>query len=115
MSLEKPIAMVTGASAGLGVEYCRQLADSCEVIVAVGRRMERLQSLATELADQVEIHPVAVDLSKPEGVTRAVEVLHQQGPVDYLVKSIAIPGSCSFRGFIHELNELGIKNSAICL
>ena len=35
--------------------------------------------------------------------------------MDYLVKSIAIPGSCSFRGFIHELNELGIKNSAICL
>lgn len=87
MSLEKPTAMVTGASAGLGVEYCRQLADSCDVIVAVGRRRERLQSLAAELADQVEIHPVAVDLCKPEGVTRAIEVLHQQSPVDYLVNN----------------------------
>lgn len=87
MPFEKHTAMVTGASAGLGVEFCRQLAESCDVIIAVGRREDRLQSLAAELADQIEVHPVAVDLSRPEGVTEAIEALHQKGPVDYLVNN----------------------------
>ena len=90
MSLENPTAMVTGASAGLGAEFCRQLADSCDVIIAVGRREERLQSLAAELSGQVKIHPVAVDLSGREGVTGAVEALRQKGPVDYLVNNAGI-------------------------
>ncbi len=42
MSERKVIALVTGASAGLGAEFCRQLAPRCDVIIAVARRSERL-------------------------------------------------------------------------
>lgn len=87
MSAEKITALVTGASAGLGAEYCRQLAERCDVIIAVGRRADRLQALADELAGQVEVHPVAVDLAGIEGLTRTIETLRQKGPVDYLVNN----------------------------
>ena len=73
MSDHKIIALVTGASAGIGAEYCRQLAERCDLIIAVGRREERLRELADELADLVEVNCIAVDLATIEGTTRVVE------------------------------------------
>ena len=87
MSGHKKTALVTGASAGLGAEFCRQLAANCEVIIGVARRGDRLEALARELRGQVEIHIVQADLCTIEGVTRTVEALRQQGPVDYLVNN----------------------------
>jgi short-subunit dehydrogenase len=84
---EKTIALVTGASAGIGAEFCRQLASSCDVIIATGRREDALQALAAELSDQVELHPVVADLAAREGRTRVIEALRQKGPVDYLVNN----------------------------
>ncbi len=87
MSAHKITALVTGASAGLGAEFCRQLADRCDVIIAVARRGERLAQLGEELAGRVELHPVEADLNSVEGVARAMEALRQLGPVDYLVNN----------------------------
>ena len=89
MSEHKTTALVTGASAGLGREYCRQLAERCEVIIAVARRREALKDLAAELAGRAEVHPVVADLATVEGVARAMEALRQKGPVDYLVNNAA--------------------------
>jgi short-subunit dehydrogenase len=87
MSTGKTIALVTGASAGIGAEFCRQLAARCDVIIATGRREDRLQALAEELSDQVEMHTLAADLTTREGLTRVIEMLRQKGPVDYLVNN----------------------------
>ncbi len=87
MSDNKSIAMVTGASSGIGLEYCRQLAGRCDVILAVARRVDRLESLRDELAGQAEVHPVQADLATVEGVARCMEALRQQGPVDILVNN----------------------------
>jgi short-subunit dehydrogenase len=87
MTANKTTALVTGASAGLGAEFCRQLADRCEVIIAVARRGERLAQLRGELSGRAELHPVEADLNSVEGVARAMEALRQLGPVDYLVNN----------------------------
>lgn len=87
MSDHKTTALVTGASAGLGEEFCRQLAGPCDVIIAVARRGERLRELATELQGQVELHVLEADLNSIEGVARTMEALRQKGPVDYLVNN----------------------------
>ncbi len=58
--MTKPVALVTGASAGLGVEFARQLSSrGCRLVLAA-RRMERLEVLAAELGNA---RPVEIDLS----------------------------------------------------
>jgi hypothetical protein len=86
MSGHKVIALVTGASAGLGAEFCRQLAARCDVIITVARRRERLVALASELTD-VEVHCLEADLGSIEGVARTLEAIRQQGPVTFLVNN----------------------------
>ena len=87
MSEHKVVALVTGASAGIGAEYCRQLAERCDLIIAVGRREERLRELAAELANLVEVNCIAVDLAMIEGTTRVVERIRHIGSLDYLINS----------------------------
>ena len=80
-------ALVTGASAGLGTEFCRQLAPRCALIIAVARRKDRLEALASELDGRVKLHCLEADLGTIEGVARTMEAMRQQGPVDYLVNN----------------------------
>ncbi|MEM9253970.1 MAG: SDR family NAD(P)-dependent oxidoreductase [Pseudomonadota bacterium] len=87
MTEKKTIALVTGASSGLGAEFCRQLADVCDVVIGVARRLERLEALADELSSATELHCVQADLCTVEGLTQTMETLRQKGPVDYLVNN----------------------------
>jgi uncharacterized protein len=89
-------ALVTGASAGLGAEFCRQLAARCDVLIAVARRRERLDALAVELERAIEVRCLEADLCTIEGVARTMEAIRQQGPVDYLVNNA---GSGTFGRF----------------
>ena len=59
----RKVAVVTGASAGLGVEFARQLSKRGHALVLVARRKERLDELARELGSA---RAVAIDLSKPD-------------------------------------------------
>ncbi len=56
------VALVTGASAGLGVEFARQLAAKGRRLVLVARRKQRLDELAAELGNA---RAVEMDLSQP--------------------------------------------------
>ena len=87
MSDHKSTALVTGASSGLGEEFCRQLAERCPVIIAVARRRDRLEALREELAGRAEVHVVEADLLTVEGVAHTMEMLRQKGPVDLLVNN----------------------------
>lgn len=60
----KPIALITGASSGIGAEYARQLAVRGYDLILVARRRDRLEALASELKTQVEI--LTADLSQSE-------------------------------------------------
>ena len=87
MTQSETIALVTGASSGLGREFCRQLADRCSAIIAVARRADRLAELASELRGRVEVHAVAADLATVEGVAYTLDMLRQKGPVSILVNN----------------------------
>lgn len=87
MSNDK-LALVTGASAGIGREFAKQLAASCERMILVGRRQKRLQQLADELTDQgVSSQLLAVDLESDTGLNEVTQAIAAAEPLDYLVNN----------------------------
>jgi short-subunit dehydrogenase len=79
------IALVTGASAGLGEEFARQLAVKGMQLVLVARRQERLDELAAQLGNA---RAVAIDLSDEGAAPRLMADLAAHGEtVDLLVNN----------------------------
>ena len=77
-NLSMNIAIITGASSGMGVEFARQLArkDLYDEIWIIARRTEKLEGVAFEINSEIKKHlvrPVAMDISGKEGVQRFKE------------------------------------------
>ncbi len=109
MSDRKIIAMVTGASAGLGAEFCRQLAGRCDLIIAVARRAEPMAALAEQLRGETELYIVEADLTTTEGVARSMEAIRQKGPLDYLINNAGFSVLGSFEGAVID-DQLAMVN-----
>ena len=81
----KKVALVTGASAGLGVDFARQLSARGHRLVLAARRKERLEDLASELGNA---RAVAIDLSKAGAAAKLRADLEAHGEtVDLLVNN----------------------------
>ena len=95
-----PVALVTGASAGLGVEFARQLSKRGHRLVLAARRKERLEELAAELGNA---RAAAIDLSRPEAVTKLIADIEGAGEgVDLLINNAGF-------GLIGRFAELDAK------
>jgi hypothetical protein len=87
-SLENRVAIVTGASSGLGARFARVLDAAGARVVLAARRVDRLEVLAGEMSDAL---PVACDLSEPDQAGELVErTLSHYGRVDILVNNAGI-------------------------
>ena len=71
-----PIVLITGASAGLGVEFARQLSKRGHRLVLAARRKDRLEALARELGNA---RAVAIDLSKATAAAKLMANLETAG------------------------------------
>lgn len=74
------IAIVTGASSGLGAEYVRQL-DACECfneIWVIARRQERLAALQKQV--KTRLRPLICDLTKQESICQITALLKKKKP-----------------------------------
>ena len=70
------VALVTGASAGLGEEFARQLAAKGQRLVLVARRKDRIDTLAAELGNA---RAVELDLSEAGAASRLMKDLADHG------------------------------------
>ena len=63
-----PWALVTGASAGIGEEFARQLARMGLNLILIARRKQRIDDLARQLqsASKIQVKPIVADLSRPD-------------------------------------------------
>ncbi|MDO8105933.1 SDR family NAD(P)-dependent oxidoreductase [Isoptericola sp. b441] len=94
-------ALVTGASAGLGLEFAWQLATARHDVVLVARDAERLERLAGQLnaAAGVRAEVLPADLSRREDVERVADRLRQdERPVGLLVNNAGYSTGDSFVG-----------------
>jgi short-subunit dehydrogenase len=83
-----PIALVTGASSGIGEAFARELAARGYDLVVVARRRDRLEALAAELraSRTVSVHVIACDISDCDARQRAYSEIAALGrPVELLV------------------------------
>ncbi len=88
-------ALITGASAGLGSEFARQLAADGYDLVLTARREDRLRSLAAELDEEFgsKVEVISADLAHPGAPAAIVQTLQERGlTVDYLVNNAGIAG-----------------------
>ena len=96
----KKVALVTGASAGLGVEFARQLSKRGYSLVLAARRKDRLEELGKELGNA---RAVAIDLSKANAAAKLLADVEAAGEqVELLVNNAGF-------GLIGRFAELDAK------
>ena len=86
------IALVTGASSGLGARFARVLAANGAQVVLASRRVERLKELRAEIeSDGGAAHVVAMDVTDLASIRSAVAHAETEaGPIDILVNNSGV-------------------------
>ena len=93
--MTEPRALTTGASAGLGAEFARQLASKGKDLILVARRTEPMEKLARELTDEfnVAVDIIQADLSEVSATSRLFAEVSERGlQVDYLINNAGSVG-----------------------
>ncbi|MEP7347216.1 MAG: SDR family oxidoreductase [Gemmatimonadaceae bacterium] len=105
LGLSNKVALVTGASSGLGLAIARELSQEGASVAMVARREDLLKSVAGEIAASTKrrVLPVVGDLSLPgEGARVAAAVADALGQVDILVANAGGPPSTTFESTTDE-------------
>ncbi len=110
--LKGQVALITGCSAGHGVEMAKALANQGCSIVPLARRKKKLDQVAQMLDFDygVETYPIACDITYTDAVDQAVdEVMDRFGRIDILVNNAGVgeimpAEDMTDEQFIHELN-----------
>ncbi|XP_059485577.1 farnesol dehydrogenase-like [Neocloeon triangulifer] len=88
------VAIVSGASSGIGAAVSKSLVESGLKVVGVARRVEKVEELAEELKSQGakgELHPVCGDVTKEEDIKRVVQWTRKTlGGADVLVNNAGV-------------------------
>jgi len=92
MKLKDKVAIVTGASAGMGRDIAYLFAKEGATVYAVARRLERLEELANSAKDlEGKIIPVAADLTSKEAAESIIDkAVKESGKLDILVNNAGI-------------------------
>lgn len=112
-------ALVTGASAGIGAEFCRQLAARGYSLVLVARREDRLRELAESLEGRhaIKCLPIALDLASPDAAARLAAVLADHAiETEFLFNNAGygVPGTFTERDWQTHADSLHVMLHSVC-
>jgi NAD(P)-dependent dehydrogenase (short-subunit alcohol dehydrogenase family) len=95
IDLSGRVALVTGASSGLGAQFARTLAKAGAAVVLAGRRVEKLKSLRAEIeADGGDAHVVKLDVTDLGSIRSAVAHAETEvGTLDILINNSGVSTS----------------------
>src|SRR5579872_6476760 len=94
----RPLALITGASAGIGAAFAARLARDGYDLIVVARRRERLDELAQHLHHDHgnAVRVVAADLTQPEDLHAVEQTIAAEPALDLLVNNAGFPGYMPF-------------------
>jgi len=118
MSNPRPITVITGASAGIGVALARVFAREGHQLALVARREDRLHTLADEIAAMGAQRPIviAADLAAPGAAERISEALRKHGAEpQYVVNNagFGLVGRAGSRARAEELAMIDVNVRAL--
>jgi 3-oxoacyl-[acyl-carrier protein] reductase len=89
------VAIITGASTGLGPIMAKMIADEGGKVVMAARRLELVENAAADIGEAAIA--VKADVTSEEDVAAMVEVaMHRWGQVDVMMNNAAVPGTDKF-------------------
>jgi NAD(P)-dependent dehydrogenase (short-subunit alcohol dehydrogenase family) len=90
--LKEKVALVTGASSGLGARFARTLAAAGANVVLASRRVERLKDLRAEIESAGgAAYVVGLDVTEVDSIVNAINEAEQHaGPIDILVNNSGV-------------------------
>ena len=103
-------ALVTGASAGIGACFARQLASRRRNLVLTARRLDRLQQLAKQLREQnsIEVECLSADLQHPQAPQQIYDFVRSRAlAIDTLINNAGV-GTYGKFAAIDPARELGM-------
>jgi 3-oxoacyl-[acyl-carrier protein] reductase len=112
LGLTNRVALVTGASSGLGLAIARELAAEGAAVAMVARREDELKRLAAEITGTTRCRclPIPGDLALPNEPARVVRAAEEVlGPVDILVANAGGPPSTAFADTTEEQYQAAVN------
>ena len=93
--LDGQVAIVTGASSGLGAHFAETLAKAGAKVAIGARRVDRLAALAEKIADSDgRALPIELDVTDAGSVAEAIRIAEEElGPISVLVNNAGIPSA----------------------
>ncbi|XP_018572839.1 farnesol dehydrogenase-like [Anoplophora glabripennis] len=113
------VAVVTGASSGIGAATTEALVEKGLKVVGLARRLDRMEALAKKLSGKKgKLYPVKTDVSKEEDILNAFKwVKENLGPVHILVNNAGILGQTNLTDGDTEIwkNVFNINVLGLCI
>jgi uncharacterized protein len=105
--MARPVALITGASSGIGADLAREAAKDGHDLVLTARRVEPMQALADELkALGATSTIIASDLSKSDGPANLFREIEQRGiAIELLINNAGLGANGLFAG--SDLTRIG--------
>ncbi|MEO0570996.1 MAG: SDR family NAD(P)-dependent oxidoreductase, partial [Bacteroidota bacterium] len=114
----KKVALITGASSGIGKELARIHAEKGGDLVLVARSKDKLESLKSELENKhgVAVRPIVKDLTDPHAAKQIYDEVGATGiQIDYLINNAGFGGHGKFheRAWEQDLAMINLNITAL--
>ncbi len=106
----KPTALITGATSGIGATYAQRLAADGYNLIITGRRKEKIEALADDLSHShnCQVDVVIIELSDPVEVDEFVENIKNR-PIDLLINNAGFASTRFFHREPLKLQEMMVS------
>lgn len=113
------VAVVTGASAGIGAQIAIDLANAGMIVVGLARRVERVEALKSQISTGI-LHALQCDVTKEDDVMQAFKwIIDKLGGVDVLINNAGVARNFNLidngnTAMIKEIIDTNIMAVALC-